>query len=534
MEESTTSLSFCEVKVSEYSELERIATEKDAEGVLVNGQWYLKELEGIIPPSRNIVVMREFDYYVYQAPSTGEEYRFERAMLDSIGAVTTKPDYWDLTGVTGAPVTEPATPPPPPQPPKKYFEEAPKVFKKKPKAKNVHPIEVGDLCLVNGLAIPQTVTSIVNDGDGYKVVVSGATTHLKSEDVFPLYKLNKSAVTEYQIGDVISTHSEGFALLKDADLIAAAKSQGFVDIYRITDPNDKLIPRVNLKLYSGGEYTLENGNRVTADKLESILNNRFKPIVTEVGGSFEIELIAKHYNIKPEDVKPKEVKILKCLEVLLDHPECVKQKEWAMIIGPSGSGKTTVAIEYAESKGSEYVIMSMNAQVTVDDLLGYNSITTGEYFPSLLRDAVETGKVFILDEIDASNPNTLLCLNAFKLDKIQFPDKLVDVHPNFRMIATANTLVRSEDYNGRSAMDRASIKRFSSLFYDLSEAEVAIRYGFENVKHLTGKLTDKKAYSTADYELVHGCILQPKNDFDPRDIQRMVMMNKLAKEGAFK
>lgn len=176
----------------------------------------------------------------------------------------------------------------------------------------------------------------------------------------------------------------------------------------------------------------------------------------------------------------------------------------------------------------------MNAQVTVDDLLGYNSITTGEYFPSLLRDAVETGKVFILDEVDASNPNTLLCLNAFKLNKIQFPDKLVDVHPNFRMIATANTLVRSEDYNGRSAMDRATIKRFNILFYDLTEVEIAVRYGFENVKNLTSKLTDKPLYSKSDYEVIHGCMLQPKGDLDPRDIQRMVMINRLTKDGAFK
>lgn len=333
-------LEFCEVEVKPYQQMAAESTEQDSDGVLIGGLWYLKELEDILPANRKIPVMKEFDYFVYQAPSSKEEYRFEAAMLSNIGADITKPSYWDLEGVTGAPVTTPATPPPPPEPPKKHFEEAPKVFKKNPKAKNVHPIEVGDLCLVNGLAIPQTVTDIVNDGAGYKVVVSGSTTPLKSEEVFPLYRLDKQAVGyDLKIGDVISTYSEGFALLKDADLIAAAISQGFSDVYRITDPNDKLIPRTKIKLYEGGEYSLENGERLTGDKLDKMLNTRFKPEITEVKGSFEVELIAKHYGIKPEQVKPKEVQILKTLEVILDHPECVKQNEWAMIIGPSGLTK---------------------------------------------------------------------------------------------------------------------------------------------------------------------------------------------------
>ena len=525
-------LEYCEIRLKTPLDLIGASTEQDDEGYFIDGQWYLKEMEPFIPSNRTITVLKEFDYYVFQS-SNKEEYRIQAGMVDEVLANVSKPAWWSSDPVYGN--TSPATPPPEPQPAINHFEGAVTVYKKKPRAKNKFPIEVGDLCLVNGLIIPQTVTGVINDGNTYKIEVAGATTQLKSEDVFPLYELDLTKLDrKLELGDVVSVNTYGYVLMTSADFITNALTVGFTRVYRHTDPNNNLIPRKIFKQYKGGEITDSTGKKISSEELKKAESNRFKPTIEVIQSDFEIELIAKHYGISPADVKPKEVQVLKALEVLLDHPECVAQKEWALIVGPSGSGKTTVAVEYAESKGLDYIIQGGSAQLTVDDLLGYNSITTGDYFPSLLRGAIEEGKVFILDEIDACNPNTLLCLNAFKRDKVQFPDALIEVHPEFRFLATANTLMYSEDYNGRSAMDRATIKRFSTLFYDLTKAELAVRYGFEETKGLTDKMTDKKAYSSSEYELIHGCILQPKGDLDPRDIQRMVRMNKLKKEGAFK
>lgn len=522
----TNNLEYVDLVIKSPAELKNSAQEVDVlasgEEYLINNQWWTMEMEALVPGNRVITAFKELDYFVWAAG--GEEFRVEAGMT-----------VWAAT----APVTNAA-----PssttvvEPVKNPFEDNTKVYKAKPKAKNLYPIEVGDFVLVNGLSIPQVVTDIINDGAKYKVEVAGASTPLLSTQVFPVYPLDTSGSTpEIEIGDVIDTANYGVVYVTDGETIKKIKASGVgtYKIYRHTDPNNKLIPRQKLKKYSTGEYVdVKSGERLKGTALDKALEARFQPSIEEVDGSFEIEVIAKHYGIKPEQVKPKEVQILKTLEVLLDHPDCVKDKEWAMIVGPSGSGKTTVAVEYAESKGLEYIIQGGSAQLTVDDLLGYNSITTGEYFPSLLRDAIENGKVFILDEIDACSTNTLLCLNAFKRDEVQFPDKIIKAHPDFRFIATANTLMYSEDYNGRSAMDRATIKRFSVLFYDLTKAELAVRYGFEETKDLVSNVTDKKAYSTSEYKLVHGCILEPTGDYDPRDIQRLVRSRRLEKEGAFK
>lgn len=552
----TNNLEYVELIIKSPAELKNSAQEVDTlasgEEYLINNQWWTLEMEALLPANRNIVAFKELDYFVWAAG--GEEFRVEAGMTvnAAVAPVTNAPSPNPITSATPSSTTVV-------EPVKNPFEDNTKIYKAKPKTRNLYPIEVGDFVLVNGLSIPQVVTNIINDGDcvlvndlstpqvvtntindgaKYKVEVAGTTTSLLSTQVFPVYPLDTSGSTpEIEIGDVIDTQRYGVVYVTDGETIKKIKESGVgsYKMYRHTDPNNKLIPRQKLKKYSTGEYVdVKSGERLKGTALGKALEARFQPSIEEIDSSFEIEVIAKHYGIKPEQVKPKEVQILKTLEVLLDHPDCVKDKEWAMIVGPSGSGKTTVAVEYAESKGLDYIIQGGSAQLTVDDLLGYNSITTGEYFPSLLRDAIENGKVFILDEIDACSTNTLLCLNAFKRDEVQFPDKIIKAHPDFRFIATANTLMYSEDYNGRSAMDRATIKRFSVLFYDLTKAELAVRYGFEETKDLVSNVTDKKAYSTSEYKLVHGCILEPTGDYDPRDIQRLVRSNRLEKEGAFK
>lgn len=524
------------VRVHDLARLRARAEQLEGNEFLLAGQWFTDEMISFLPSDNCIRVEAELDYFVWSV--NGEQFRIQKDWVDVLGTVQAPEDLngfinpWSGTGSTSSSTFDEAK-----QAYVSPFINFPKVYKKKPNRTNKYPIEKGDLVLIDGLAIPQIVTGIINDGDNYKVEVAGTNTVLDSKQVFPMYPLDIPGRTpSIEIGDLVETQRFGFVLPTNGDELEVTKANGGqYKIYRHTDPNNKLIPRGKLKKYSTGEIIdTQTGIKLIGTALDKALESRFKPEIEEVVGDFEIEVIAKHYGIKPEDVKPKEVKILKTLEVLLDHPDCVKDKEWVMIIGPSGSGKTTVAVEYAESKGLEYIIQGGSAQLTVDDLLGYNSITTGEYFPSLLRDAIENGKVFILDEIDACSTNTLLCLNAFKRDEVQFPDKIIKAHPDFRFIATANTLMYSEDYNGRSAMDRATIKRFSVLFYDLTKAELAVRYGFEETKDLVSNVTDKKAYSTSEYKLIHDCVLTPTKDFDPRDIQRIVRNNRLEKEGAFK
>ena len=58
------------------------------------------------------------------------------------------------------------------------------------------------------------------------------------------------------------------------------------------------------------------------------------------------------------------------------------------------------------------------------------------------------------------------------------------MHPEFRLIATANTLEYSEEYNGRQPLDKATRSRFLVIRYDMEDYELAIRYGFKYIKQV--------------------------------------------------
>ena len=117
----------------------------------------------------------------------------------------------------------------------------------------------------------------------------------------------------------------------------------------------------------------------------------------------------------------------------------------------------------------------------------------------MLKEAAVNGWGYILDEADACNPNTLLIFNALKSDTMQFPDEKITIHPNFRLIFTANTLEFSEKYNARAKFDHATKARFSIIDYNLTKLDLAERYGSKHIKQIEDVM-----------------------NLDPREIQRKV------------
>lgn len=130
-----------------------------------------------------------------------------------------------------------------------------------------------------------------------------------------------------------------------------------------------------------------------------------------------------------------------------------------LLTGEAGTGKTTLLKQVAEELGLEFCAISMTRQTTLNSLLGFMSIN-GNYIPSMFRDAVENGKMLLLDEIDAADPNTILSLNTLENGFVAFPDKVVNVHSNFRLAATANPQDKHNAYTGRSKLDAATLSRF--------------------------------------------------------------------------
>lgn len=139
-----------------------------------------------------------------------------------------------------------------------------------------------------------------------------------------------------------------------------------------------------------------------------------------------------------------------------------------LLTGPAGSGKTTILKTVAENLGLAFHAVSMTRQTTLNALLGFISIN-GVYIPSSFRQAVEHGGMFLMDELDAADPNTILSLNTIENGFVAFPDKVVDIHPDFRWVATANPQNAHHIYTGRSKLDAATLDRFDIVEVPLDE-----------------------------------------------------------------
>lgn len=142
-----------------------------------------------------------------------------------------------------------------------------------------------------------------------------------------------------------------------------------------------------------------------------------------------------------------------------------------MLVGSAGSGKTYAAEQCAEALGLAFYAQSVGSQTSQSNLVGYMS-AHGEYISTQFRQAYEDGGVFVLDEIDAGNPNVLIILNsALASGFCPFPDTMVRKHENFKLVATANTYGTgaSRKYVGRNQLDAATLDRFITMEWKIDE-----------------------------------------------------------------
>jgi cobaltochelatase CobS len=135
------------------------------------------------------------------------------------------------------------------------------------------------------------------------------------------------------------------------------------------------------------------------------------------------------------------------------------------LTGGAGVGKTTIAEQVAKALGLEFSPESFCSQSSEVKMKGYNT-ANGLYVSTEFRKRFEEGGVYLLDEVDAANPNILLALNsALSNGIVSFPDKVVRKHPKFVAIACANTYGNgaTAEYVGRQVIDGASLDRFVKL-----------------------------------------------------------------------
>ena len=146
--------------------------------------------------------------------------------------------------------------------------------------------------------------------------------------------------------------------------------------------------------------------------------------------------------------------------------------EHVWMTGSAGVGKSKIARQVAESLGVAFSAEPFNSQSSKADIKGYKAISDNLYQSTGFRDRYEHGGVFLMDEIDASNPNILTVLNdALSNDSMSFPDGMVKRHPQFVAIAAANTWGNgaTAEYVGRAPIDGATIDRFTMMHVKIDE-----------------------------------------------------------------
>ena len=149
--------------------------------------------------------------------------------------------------------------------------------------------------------------------------------------------------------------------------------------------------------------------------------------------------------------------------VVLDEP--------VMLIGPAGAGKNHTIGQIGKVLAGELEqnrIFYTNCASNEFKLTGFTD-AGGTYRDTEFYKAFTQGGIFFLDEIDNSDPSSLIVLNsALANGYMSFPHETVERHKNFRMIAAANTFGKGSDlqYVGRNPLDGSTLDRFGNIYFD--------------------------------------------------------------------
>jgi cobaltochelatase CobS len=195
----------------------------------------------------------------------------------------------------------------------------------------------------------------------------------------------------------------------------------------------------------------------------------------------EVALLSKTRKVQIEIKKQDKVATIDehthpIFEQVMFHISC---GDHVMLVGPKGCGKTHLAEQVAKGLERDFGMLSLSGGVTEGKLFGRvaPNINTGEnvYTATRFVELYETGGVYLLDEVDAADPNVLLSVNGALANgkmPIERPSKPVaKKHRNFVCMAAANTWGNGADrqYVGRNQQDSAFTERFVQIAMDYDE-----------------------------------------------------------------
>lgn len=138
------------------------------------------------------------------------------------------------------------------------------------------------------------------------------------------------------------------------------------------------------------------------------------------------------------------------------------------VTGPTGNGKSTMVEQACARNKRTYIRININAQTDEDQLIGSKTLVDGNIQivegPVLI--AMRTGSVLLMDELDAGDPNNMMCLQGILEGRpyyFKLKNEMVYPAPGFNIVATGNTKGRGSDsgkYIGTKMLNEAFLERF--------------------------------------------------------------------------
>lgn len=139
------------------------------------------------------------------------------------------------------------------------------------------------------------------------------------------------------------------------------------------------------------------------------------------------------------------------------------------LFGPAGTGKSHIASQIAE-----ILNLPFYPQSKIDiayDITGFND-ATGKFVETNFYKAWKNGGVFLLDELDRSDPTAVIVLNnALASKQFTFACGTVERHKDFHCVATGNTIGTGANmqYATAQKMDESTRNRFYFFKVDYDE-----------------------------------------------------------------
>lgn len=151
--------------------------------------------------------------------------------------------------------------------------------------------------------------------------------------------------------------------------------------------------------------------------------------------------------------------------------------------GPSGCGKTSILSQAASLLDWPILQLTLNGHFEVNDLIGHLTVIDDKvtFVHGPLARALKYGYILVLNEIDLADPAELAGLNDVlegrALVVIQNDGEVIEPHPNFRLVVTANTN-GSGDYRkfcGTKTLNSAFLDRFRFVQCSFIEAKEELK-----------------------------------------------------------